>query len=138
MPTQAHPQPGPVHNHVDLWQKALYTLDESVKKNLSYNKHNKSKMVGIAIKVAQEKKELCIERQWKYTRTNGKVIILRDVVEKIIAWLEKFKTIGDPAMQYDVLHAALPWAAVRFVLRASLTNHLVDGKVLLIVLGCCQ
>lgn len=119
MPTQPHPHSGPVYNHDDLWQKAFYTLDESMKKNLSYNKHNKNNVVGIAIKIAQEKKELCIEKQWRYTRTNGKVIILRDVVEKIIAWLEKFKIIGDLAMQYDVLHAALPWAAVRFVLQAS-------------------
>lgn len=60
---------------------------------------------------------------------NGKVIILRDVVEKIIAWLDKFMKIGDLAMQYDVLHAALPWAAVRFVLQASrLKYHNVSNR----------
>lgn len=73
--------------------------------------------------MAHEKKELCIKKQWRFKKPNGEVIILRDVVEKIIAWLDKFKIIGDLAMQYDVLHAALPWAAVRFVLQASQMNN---------------
>jgi hypothetical protein len=34
-------------------------------------------------------------------------------------WVDKFKTIGDNAIQYDPAHAALPWAGVRFILQVS-------------------
>jgi hypothetical protein len=47
----------------------------------------------------------------------GKEIIVRDVADKILVWIEKFKKIGDIAVQHDSGLAALPWAAVRFVLQ---------------------
>ena len=50
---------------------------------------------------------------------NGKEIVLRDVLEKIIRWLNYFKAVGDAAVQYDPGHAALPWAGVRFLLQVS-------------------
>lgn len=61
-------------------------------------------------------------RRWKYHRKNGDKVILRDVLEKIVAWVDKFKQIGDTIVQYDPTHAALPWAAVRFFLQVSLSS----------------
>ena len=119
MTSQSQPGLPPVQSHQDLWLKAYDTLDESTKKNLAYDTNNKSVIARTALRVAQDKRQLCIQKQWKYTKANGRVIILRDVVEKVIAWLDKFMKIGDLAMQYDALHAALPWAAVRFVLQVS-------------------
>jgi len=49
----------------------------------------------------------------------GKEIIIRDVAGKIIFWLNKFKAIGDIAVNFDPVHAALPWAGVRFLLQVS-------------------
>jgi hypothetical protein len=40
-------------------------------------------------------------------------------LEKIIAWVIKFKEVGDLAVQYDPIHAALPWAGVRFFLQVN-------------------
>lgn len=42
-------------------------------------------------------------------------LILRDHAERIVNWLHKFKEVGDIAVQYDPVHAALPWAGVRFL-----------------------
>lgn len=119
MASQSQPGSPPAQSSRDLWLKAYDTLDESTKKNLGYDKNNPSTIVHTALRVAEDKRQLCIQKQWKYTKSNGKTIILRDVVEKIISWLDKFMKIGDLAMQYDALHAALPWAAVRFILQAS-------------------
>jgi hypothetical protein len=47
------------------------------------------------------------------------VIIIRDQLEKVVVWLEKFKAIGDIAVNFDPIHAALPWAGVRFLLLVS-------------------
>ena len=71
------------------------------------------------LKAVEEKKELCLQRRWKYRRANGEVVILRDVLGKIVKWVSKFQEVGDNAVQYDPVHAALPWAAVRFILRVS-------------------
>jgi predicted nicotinamide N-methyase len=38
---------------------------------------------------------------------------------KIIAWLDKFKQVGNMVVQYDPHHFALPWAGVRFLLEVQ-------------------
>jgi hypothetical protein len=40
-------------------------------------------------------------------------------VEKTVSVLNKFVSVGDVAVSFDPVHAALPWAAVRFVLVVS-------------------
>lgn len=53
----------------------------------------------------------------KYKRSNGDSVHLYDVFEKIVKWVEKIKEVGDVAEQYDPGHAALAWAAIRFLLQ---------------------
>ena len=69
--------------------------------------------------VVQQKRDECREKQWKF-RFQGQEIILRDLAEKIIFGLNKFKEIGDVAVNFDPVHAALPWAGVRFLLQVRL------------------
>ena len=67
-------------------------------------------------------KQLYVEKKaWKM-EVNGRQVILRDVAGKILVWLNKFKEVGDVATQFDPVHAALPWAAVRFALQVA-TPH---------------
>ena len=39
-----------------------------------------------------------------------------------MVWIRKFVEVGDIAIQYDPGHAALPWAAIRFLLQVSINN----------------
>ncbi|KAJ4361138.1 hypothetical protein N0V85_009435, partial [Neurospora sp. IMI 360204] len=64
-------------------------------------------------------------------------------VEKTISTLNKFIAVGDIAVSFDPVHAALPWAAVRFVLvtltaSSELKSQLLGGivKVTSLVLQC--
>ena len=59
---------------------------------------------------------------WKI-KLRGKEVVLRDVGMKILRWVDKFKQIGDTIVQYDPGHAALPWAAFRFILQACLNKQ---------------
>ncbi|KAJ0139210.1 hypothetical protein HZ326_17855 [Fusarium oxysporum f. sp. albedinis] len=43
--------------------------------------------------------------------------------DNIIRWLDKFKGIGDVVYSFDPVHAALPWAAFRFILQAILAER---------------
>lgn len=40
-----------------------------------------------------------------------------DLFRKIVKWIDLFKQVGDTVVQYDPVHAALPWAGVRFLLQ---------------------
>jgi hypothetical protein len=70
------------------------------------------------IRLAEAKKDECERFRWKI-QFNGREIILRDVVEKIIHGLKIFKEIGDVAVNYDPVHAALPWAGMRLLLEVK-------------------
>ncbi|KAF7884619.1 uncharacterized protein EAF02_004955 [Botrytis sinoallii] len=72
--------------------------------------------------LATEKKELCIQKAWKYKKKNGTTIIVRDLFEKILVWVDKVKDIGDVIVSYDPGHAALPWAAVRLLLTIAVED----------------
>lgn len=71
-----------------------------------------------AVKIAEEE---CISKQWHYKRKNGKgeKVVLRDTFSKLIKWIQRFRDVGDIAVQYDPVHAALPWAGVRFLIEVS-------------------
>ncbi|KAL8753191.1 MAG: hypothetical protein Q9184_005493 [Pyrenodesmia sp. 2 TL-2023] len=100
----------------DLWQRALATLDDDFKAKLDFKNSTKRDILEKTLKTAEEKKQICLKRRWKF-KVNGKDVIVRDVLEKVIRWLDHFKAIGDIAIQYDQAHAALPWAGVRFLLK---------------------
>ncbi|RYP50136.1 hypothetical protein DL768_004253 [Monosporascus sp. mg162] len=49
----------------------------------------------------------------------GRTVVLRDKVQKLVTWLDKFKAIGDVVTSYDPAHMALPWAGIRFLIQAT-------------------
>jgi hypothetical protein len=62
----------------------------------------------------------CVKKQWVlYTNKNGEKIMVREIFNRMSGWINKFKEVGDVAIQYDPGHAALPWAAVRFFLQVG-------------------
>jgi hypothetical protein len=113
-----------------LWHKALETLDEELKTSLDFKEATHGDILSAALKVAQEKKQVCVQKRWTLKKRNGEIIILRDVVEKIIVWVEKFIAVGDAAMQYDPGHAAPAWTAFRFVLQVVSSWSLLMIRVL--------
>ncbi|KAL8861940.1 MAG: hypothetical protein Q9178_001810 [Gyalolechia marmorata] len=109
----------------DLWSKALETLDDEVKDSLDLTKATYCDVTQRALEEAQKRKILCIQKCWKVKNHKGETIILRDIVEKIIVWVQKFIAVGDMAMQYDPVHAAPAWSAFRFVLQMSINDNQV-------------
>lgn len=54
---------------------------------------------------------------------------MRDVLEKITGWVQRFVATGDTVVQYDPGHAALPWAAVRFLLQIAVSEVQMFGAL---------
>ena len=105
-----------------LWTQALSKLNEE-EQDLLHNVHTSTKTNSqtlfqsledsIKAKQLQEK-----ARHWQVS-IGGRTFIIRDVMLKIVEWLRRFKEIGDVAVSFDPVHAALPWAGFRFLLEVS-------------------
>ncbi|KAI0126034.1 hypothetical protein BJ170DRAFT_458596 [Xylariales sp. AK1849] len=65
---------------------------------------------------AKQRQDEADAKAWK-VRVGSRIWVLRDVAGKIVVWLNRFKEVGDVAVSFDPTHAALPWAAFRFVLQ---------------------
>ena len=113
-----------------LWKKALDTLSVELKNSLDLTRASHTYILSKALAEAQEIKQVCTQKCWTLKKRNGETVILRDVIEKIIVWVEKFIAVGDAAMQYNTAHAAPAWAAFRFVLQVNSTIFIHRKRVL--------
>lgn len=59
-------------------------------------------------------------KRWKVTKKNGDVIVLRDVFEKIIKWVQNFQQVGNLAIYYAPSYAKLPWGVVSRLLQVGI------------------
>ncbi|KAF5977580.1 hypothetical protein FBULB1_6512 [Fusarium bulbicola] len=111
---------------VCLWKKACENLPKDVKDWLA------SLEQGIQPNTTGAEQidaliEQTSEKQRDLEKSNNK---FRKYFDKIIHWLDKFKGIGDVVSSFDPVHAALPWAAFRFVLEAMLAEREQADSVL--------
>ncbi|KAJ4076770.1 hypothetical protein NW756_012779 [Fusarium oxysporum] len=149
----------------DLWDKALAHLSESehdrdivaIVKTFAENPigdnetadgrpsstedlaKDISERMAQAIQDGQHGKE---QREWKVT-IGDKEYSVRGLVDKTVNIVNKFVGVGDVAVSFDPVHAALPWAAVRFVLvtltaSSELRSQIIFGlaKVTSLILQC--
>ena len=103
---------------MDEWQEAFNGLSPKLKSCLIRAREEKADVLTALLREAELKKTLCLVKRWK-VNLGGKTIVLRDLFDKIIAWVYKFKAIGDTAVQFDPAPATLAWAAVRFLLQVT-------------------
>jgi len=78
----------------------------------------------------EEKKNECDSKRWTlFKRGDGTEVKLRDVLEKITFWVRRFESIGDAVTQFDPVHAALPWAGVKFLIEVRVCSlHILVVK----------
>ena len=98
-----------------LWESAVSTLSSKHRQVLQF-REDSTRLPDHVIELVKMKQAICAEKHWKFT-IKGKRSVLRDVAEKIIIWVDRFKVVGDLASQFDPVHAALPWAGFRFLLQ---------------------
>jgi hypothetical protein len=112
-------QPKSTTTESSLWELAAKELDKKDYDRIGPVDKNNVNVVNEVSKSVQKKKDDCITNQWSYT-IKGKKIKIRDLCDKIIHWATKFEEVGDFLISMDVTgHAALPWAAVKFVIEVS-------------------
>ena len=115
-----------------LWNEAAKSLPDLDIPTIDQGSNKGRESIDTVHAAVQTKLDECIRKRWTYTRSNGQEVKLWDVLDKIMKWVNRFKGIGDIAIQYDPGHAALPWAAIRFILQASVSSvetfgHMLEG-----------
>ena len=108
----------------DLWASALSTLTEEDRQRVALDGKDKLDILTDMQLLTEEAKSKSFEKRWRIRRpgARGETIVLRDLFAKIAHLLNRFKEIGDIAVQYDPVHAALPWAAMRFLLQIPVND----------------
>ena len=109
----------PTKSSENLWALALSKLGQDEQQAVSTILDGRSDTIASLLAVVQEKERVCISKQWRYKRKSGEIVILRDLFGKVVKWLQRFMKIGDIVVQYDPVHAALPWAGLRFLLEVT-------------------
>lgn len=70
--------------------------------------------------LTEKLKKDCSEKEWKYARKSGAPVILRDVFDKILRWIDIFEEVYRDLAQYNSQHVTLPWTGITFVLQVRI------------------
>jgi hypothetical protein len=65
-----------------------------------------------AFDATQEKQNLCEKKRWTFN-FGAHTVKLGEEADKVLLWLDRFKSVGDIAVNVDPIHAGLPWATIR-------------------------
>lgn len=86
---------------------------------------------GAVIEEVEHKRQDSARGRWKVKMPHGKVVIVRDVLERIAGWLRKSREMGGIVLraQTDLIHTWLPWAAIRFLLRMEVSDIELFGAI---------
>ena len=104
----------------DLWASAAATLSVEDRQTLQIaTNQDKRKVVEDLLELTERSRDDCSKKRLKLKipGKKGETIVLGDLYGKVVKWIQKFIAVGDTAVQFDPVHAALPWAAVRFILQ---------------------
>ena len=110
-----------------LWSKAYKQLPEEYKKGL--DNLDKLDVLQKLLSIAKQAEEQNLAKNLKL-KLGDKEIDVQEKAKGFVSWLHKFKEIGDIVVQYDPVHAALPWAGVRFILMVSGPLQLLQAMIL--------
>ena len=104
----------------DLWNLAIKKLSKEDKSAiLTIGLDSKLDILQHLTTEVIDKQTEFEAKRWRFD-FNGRQIIPRDIFQKILFAMEKFKQVGDLAVNVDPIHASLPWAGVRFLLEVCL------------------
>lgn len=124
---QRYDGPQPYATTLDLWKEALKSLDGSqthdIEKLIEPVDHNSMEGANAIAVTIRDK----ISEVFKGKEHDGR---MEHIVENTVSVLNKFVSAVDVAVSYDPVHAALPWAVVRYVLTAFILRSELKSKLL--------
>lgn len=111
MASNANP---PVPVNLDLWDATFAKLPSNDQQALRSGLGIPVTIEDVRASIAEARGKA--DKKWTIKRQRGD-INLRMHFDKVVHWVQEFIVIGDTVVTYDPGHAALPWAAMRFLLQ---------------------
>lgn len=103
--------------HRDLWAIALQRLPEKDREGLLVSDQVSQNNVLEQLSAEVRQQQRSFEADPFQFNFRGRRIVPREIADGALTVLDKFKEIGDVAVNFDPVHAALPWAGFRFLLQ---------------------
>jgi len=114
--SQLATHPSSSNNILDNALKRLSDTEQStLRKYIALTSNDVDFALRQALAATEEKQRHCNEKRWTFTFA-GRKVTLKEEADKVIRWLNRFKAVGDVAVNADPIHAGLPWAGIRLVL----------------------
>jgi hypothetical protein len=107
---------------LSYWDTANAQLDPKIRKSLVNVNIGTGRVIDAVLNEALAKQKAFNLKKWKIV-IRGKEVVLSDIFDKIVRWVDHFKVAGDVAVQFNSGAASLPWAAVRFVLQVAMNDQ---------------
>lgn len=112
---QVTSNPSSSRNILDDALKALSNQERETIREHTLISSDIDSALNQALAAAKEKQRGCYEKRWTFTFA-GRAVTLKDEADKVVRWLNRFKAVGDVAVNVDPVHAGLPWAGIRLLL----------------------
>ena len=103
-----------------MWERAVEQLNDEDRLQIDFSQEDKRTALNDLLLAVEDKKRE--QKHLRFKNKNGETVAVRDLFTRITDWVDKFKEVGDVLSQYDPQHAAVPWAAVRFVLQSMIND----------------
>lgn len=116
-----------------LWSLALSSLPEKgrqIFKVADSPLPDATVILNDILLALEKQRDRCKRDRWTTISIGGKELVIRDICAKIAAHVKKFLAVVDVAVQFDPVHAALPWAGVRLLLQLTFNGFETFGAII--------
>lgn len=103
------------HSIVDSAWKQLSDHERSILQPFLSSSGGTSDALEHCLAATIQQRQALEGKRWTIT-FGRRTVTLKEEADKIVRWLDRFKAVGDVAVNVDPVHAGLPWAGVRFLL----------------------
>lgn len=117
-----------MRSKLSLWEQAIASLPEADQKEFDFNEPDLLKTLNAVLNATKQVRDTCYQKMWKF-KWRGEAVVLRDVADKTILWVNKFKEMGNMIAQCDPIFLATPWAPIKFVMEVVRHQHLIQNPV---------
>ncbi|OAP55758.1 hypothetical protein AYL99_09910 [Fonsecaea erecta] len=104
---------------------------DTIRQHSVTNATNVDEIVQQILTAARQKQTICQSKRWTVA-FRGHTVVLREKADNIVKWLDRFKQVGDIVSNVDPVHVGLPWAGIRLLLEAAISEQ---GQMEALVLG---
>lgn len=103
----------------DAWTRALKMLSLHDQSHVLPFQSDLPSVMDDVLSEVRTKRDVAMSKRWKFKKSDGTVIFLRDVFEKLLVRVSRYAQVMDLVSNADPIHVGLPWALLRFLLKVA-------------------